>query len=76
MSKNHLKVYTKPPNSGYGYKHRDLGDLALLKMWLRYWQEGRQLSDVKTAFMSTPALNNFNPFIYGILNPFCSSFHC
>ena len=32
MSKNHLKVYTKPPNSGYGYKHRDLGDLALLKM--------------------------------------------
>ena len=24
MPKNHLKIYTKPPNSGYGYKHRDL----------------------------------------------------
>ena len=24
MPKNHPKIYTKPPNSDYGYKHRDL----------------------------------------------------
>ena len=24
MPKNHPKIYTQPPNSGYGYKHRDL----------------------------------------------------
>ena len=24
MPKNHPKMYTKPPNSGHGYKHRDL----------------------------------------------------
>ena len=24
MSKNHPKIYTKPPNSGYGNKQRDL----------------------------------------------------
>ena len=24
MPKNHPKVYTKPPNSGYGYKRRHL----------------------------------------------------
>ena len=28
MSKNHPKIYTKPPNGGYGNKQRDL---ALLK---------------------------------------------
>ena len=28
MFKNHPKIYTKPPNGGHGYKHRDL---ALLK---------------------------------------------
>ena len=22
MPKNHPKIYTKPPNSGYGYKHK------------------------------------------------------
>ena len=34
MPKNHPKIYTKPPNSGYGYKHRDL---ALLETRARYW---------------------------------------
>ena len=24
MPKNHPKIYTKLPNGGYGYKHRDL----------------------------------------------------
>ena len=24
MPKNHPKIYTKPPNRGYGYKHRDI----------------------------------------------------
>ena len=38
MSKNHPKIYTKPPNGGYGNKQRDL---ALLKTWPRYWQKGR-----------------------------------
>ena len=38
MSKNHPKIYTKPPNGGYGNNQRDL---ALLKKWLRYWQKGR-----------------------------------
>ena len=38
MSKSHPKLYTKPSNSGYGYKHRDL---ALLETWARYWQKGR-----------------------------------
>ena len=38
MSKNHPKIYTKPPNSGYGCKGRDL---ALLEVWTRYWQKGR-----------------------------------
>ena len=37
MHKNHPKVYTKSPNSGYGYKGRDL---ALLETWARYWQKG------------------------------------
>ena len=32
------KIYTKPPNSGYGNKHRDL---ALLETWAWYWQKGR-----------------------------------
>ena len=31
------KIYTKPPNSGYGYKH---SDLALLETWPRYCQKG------------------------------------
>ena len=38
MSKYHPKIYTKPPNGGYGNKQRDL---ALLKTWPRYWQKGR-----------------------------------
>ena len=38
VQKNHPKIYTKPPNGGYGYKHRDL---ALLETWPRYWQKGR-----------------------------------
>ena len=39
MPKSHSKIYTKPPNSGYGYKHRDL---SLLETWARqYWQKGR-----------------------------------
>ena len=33
------KLYPKPPNRGYGYKHRDL---ALLEKWASYWQKGRQ----------------------------------
>ena len=31
-------IYTKPPNSDYGFKHRDL---ALLETLPRYWQKGR-----------------------------------
>ena len=46
MPKNHPKIYTKPPNGGYGYKHRDF---ALLKT-------KAVLRDVKTAFTCTPAL--------------------
>ena len=44
MPKNHPKIYTKPPNSGYGYKHRDLAE--------RERDIGRKavLSDVKTDF--------------------------
>ena len=38
MPRNHPKIYTKPPNSDYDYKH---GDLALLDTWARYWQKGR-----------------------------------
>ena len=38
MPKITQKFYTKPPNSGYGYKYRDL---ALLETWARYWQKGR-----------------------------------
>ena len=38
MPKNHPKIYTKLPNSAYGYKHRDL---ALLETRPRYWQKGR-----------------------------------
>ena len=38
MFKNHQKIYTKPPNGGYGNKHRDL---SLLETWPRYWQKGR-----------------------------------
>ena len=38
MSKNHPKIYTKPPNGCYGNERRDL---ALLKTWPRYWQKGR-----------------------------------
>ena len=45
MSKNNPKIYTKPPNGGYGNIQRDL---ALLKTAV--------LSDVKTAFTCTPAL--------------------
>ena len=33
-----LKNLQKLPNSGYGYKHRDL---ALLETRARYWQKGR-----------------------------------
>ena len=36
MPKNHPKIYTKPPNSGYGYKHRDL---VLLETWARFCLE-------------------------------------
>ena len=53
MPKNHPNVYIKPPNSGYGYKHRDL---ALLETWAAYWQKGRVLSDAKIAFTCAPAL--------------------
>ena len=38
MSKNHSKIYTKPPNGGYGNKQ---GVLALLKTWPRYRQKSR-----------------------------------
>ena len=38
MYKNHSKIYTKPPNGGYGNKQRSL---ALLETLLRYWQKGR-----------------------------------
>ena len=38
MAKNHPKIYTKPPNSGYLVINRDL---ALLEAWTRYWQKGR-----------------------------------
>ena len=34
IPKNHPKIYTKPPNNGYGYKHKNL---ALLETWARYW---------------------------------------
>ena len=37
LSQNHPKIYAKPPNSAYGYKHRDL---ALLETRARYWQKG------------------------------------
>ena len=52
MPKPHPKIYTNPPNSSYGYKHRDL---AFLK---RERDIGRKavLSDVKAAFTCTPAL--------------------
>ena len=54
MSKNHTKIHTKPPNCGYGYKHRDL---PLLETWPRYWQKLKAvLRDVKTAFACAPAL--------------------
>ena len=42
MPKNHQTIYKKPPNSDYGYKHRDL---ALLTE-----------SDVKTSFTCISAL--------------------
>ena len=38
MSKNHPKIYAKPPNGGYGNKQREL---VLLKTWPRYWHKGR-----------------------------------
>ena len=51
MSKNHPKIYTKPPNGGYGNKQRDL---VLLKTWLRYWQKGRvkRLWDVRLLILN------------------------
>ena len=55
MNKNHSKIYAKPPNRGYGYKHRDL---ALLETWARYIGTKAVLSDVKTAFTCSPALIN------------------
>ena len=45
MSKNHSKIYTKPPNGGYGNKQRDL-DIGTAV-----------LSGVKTAFTCTQALS-------------------
>ena len=38
MPKNHPKIYTKSPNSGYWNVH---GDLALFETWARFWQKGR-----------------------------------
>ena len=38
MPKNDPKIYTKPPNSGYGNKHRDL---ALLETCPRYCRKRR-----------------------------------
>ena len=37
IPKNHPKIYTKPPYSGWWNKHRDL---ALLETLPRYWQKG------------------------------------
>ena len=34
MSKNHPKIYTKPPNGGYGNKHRDLALLETVTVIL------------------------------------------
>ena len=42
MSKNHPKIYTKPPNGGYGNKQRDL---ALFKTSPRYSQKGRVMGN-------------------------------
>ena len=52
MPKNHPKIYTKLPNTGYGYKHRDL---ALLETWTRYWQKGR-VKLRQTAFTCTTTM--------------------
>ena len=54
MPKTHPKIYTNPPNSSYGYKHRDL---AFLK---RERDIGRKavLSVVKAAFTCSPALKH------------------
>ena len=38
MPQNHPKIDTKPRNSAYGFKPRDL---ALLEKRPRYWQKGR-----------------------------------
>ena len=38
MTKNHPKIYTKPPNGCYGYKHRGLEQVETRQ---RYWQKGR-----------------------------------
>ena len=55
MSKNHPKIYPKPPNGGYGKKQRDL---ALLKTWPRYWQKGR-VKRCQNSLQVYPRLNLF-----------------
>ena len=41
MPKNHPKIYTKPPNSGYGYKHRDLA--FRLETWASRVKRGQNV---------------------------------
>ena len=54
MSKTHPKIYTKPPNGGYGNKQRDLA--LLNRKRDRDIDRKAVLSDLKAAFTCIPAL--------------------
>ena len=60
MPKNHPKIYTKPPNSGYGFEHRDL---ALLETWPRYRQKSR-VKRRQNSFHVYPRLNRIHICFY------------
>ena len=51
------KIYTKPPNSCYSYKHRDL---ALLETWATNWWKGR-VKRRQNCLHVYPALNRLLP---------------
>ena len=57
MPPKHPKIYTKPPNSGYGYEH---WDLALLEAWERDWQKGR-VKRRQNSVHVYPPFRTFNP---------------
>ena len=60
MSKNHPKIYTKPPNGGCGNKQRDLA-------WLKTWPRNRQKDRVRRRQNSLhvyPRLNKLTSVFY------------